>query len=139
MILFFTSIVPILKKELEPAMRIQIMKATGKRFAIVSWVAIAILIATGLLKVINVAGEHHGSPAFWTVLGVKLTLVVIAVIMSVFHDFVLGPRLSKPREGDNPLTLRRKTIILARVHFLVVLIIVLLGVILMWLHFGAEL
>jgi hypothetical protein len=55
---------------------------------------------------------------------VKLGLVVLALALSVVHDFVLGPRAGAP--GADP-ALRVRAAWVARANVLVVLAVVVLG------------
>jgi putative copper resistance protein D len=101
--MFFIALVavPILRKIEPPAKRNEILSITAKRFRFVSWIAISVLLVTGLLNAIN-----HGvtidlistgalfSSYFGKVLTVKVTLVFIMVVLSAIHDFFLGPQLT---------------------------------------------
>ena len=55
---------------------------------------------------------------------VSLSLVLVALLLAVIHDFVLGPRAGRP--GADP-ALRARASWVARVNVLVVLAIVALG------------
>ncbi len=136
MAFFFTTLIPTLKADVDPSIRLKIMSGAGRRFKHVSFISIAILVLTGLFKVFHIATEEHPEPAFWNVLAVKLVLVVFAISLSYVHDIVIGPKLIAPEPGDDVVTLRKRIHILARVHFITLLVIVLLGTTLLHLHGG---
>lgn len=101
--MFFIALVavPILRKIESPAKRSEILSITAKRFRVVSWIAISVLLVTGLFNAIN-----HGVTIglistgvffysyFGKVLTVKVILVFIMVVLSAIHDFFLGPQLT---------------------------------------------
>lgn len=70
-----------------------LFRIAAKRFRLVVWGAVAVLLVTGPMLVLS-----HGWPLFevaqWpSVLRVKLLLVVLLLIMTLSHDLVLGPRV----------------------------------------------
>jgi hypothetical protein len=89
------------------------------RFRTVGWVALALLIATGLGN-LWFRPELLWVPRFrW-----KASLVVFALILSAFHDFVVGPRAGRP---DAKPMARAYASWVSRINVLVVLAIVALG------------
>jgi putative copper resistance protein D len=111
-------LVPIVRRE-EPALRTRLFHAVGVRFRTIGWIALSVLVATGL-------GNLWLHPYFlrlprfhW-----KLGLVALALALAVVHDFVLGPRAGRP--GAAP-AVRVGASWIARINVLVVLVIVLLG------------
>ena len=101
--MFFIALVavPILRKIESPAKRNEILSITARRFRVVSWIAISVLLVTGFINAIN-----HGvtidlistgmlfSSYFGKVITVKVILVFIMVVLSAIHDFFLGPQLT---------------------------------------------
>lgn len=70
-----------------------LFRTSAKRFRLVVWGAVAILLLTGPLLVLS-----HGWPLFepsrWpSPLGIKLSLVAALLLMTLAHDLVLGPRV----------------------------------------------
>jgi putative copper resistance protein D len=110
--------VPVLRRE-DPALRARLFKVTGVRFRTIGWIALGVLVATGL-------GNLWINPSLLRLprLQWKLGLVAIALTLAVVHDFVLGPRAGRP--GANP-SVRARASWIARVNVLVALVIVLLG------------
>jgi len=111
-------LVPVMRRE-DPALRARLFHVTGVRFRTVGWIAIGVLVATGL-------GNLWLNPALLRLprLHWKLGLVALALVLAVAHDFVLGPRAGKP--GAAP-SVRVRASWIARINVVVVLVIVLLG------------
>ncbi len=118
--LFITLVlVPVTRQIEDAALRTRLVQAVGLRFRRVGWMALAVLIATGLVNLYR----HPfllGAPRFqW-----KLGLVALSLTLSAFHDFALGPRAGAA--GADPAARARASRV-ARANVLVVLAIVLLG------------
>lgn len=112
-------LVPVTRRLDDAGLRARLVHAVGLRFRAVGWIALGVLVATGLVN-LWLYPFLLASPRFrW-----KAGLVVLALILSAFHDFVLGPRAGAP--GADPSTRARASWV-ARVNVVVVLIIVLLG------------
>jgi uncharacterized membrane protein len=117
--LFITLVlVPVLRRIGDSALRSELLGQVGRRFRSVAWVALGLLLASGVANLLA-RPWYLKSAAFQ----VKLALVVLALILSVLHDFVLGPRANRS-SAQGP---RRRVSVIARVNALVVLAIVLLG------------
>jgi uncharacterized membrane protein len=103
----------------DATLRTRLIQDSGQRFRTVAWIALAILILTGLLN-LWLQPFLFRSPRFQG----KLGLVGMALILSALHDFVLGPRAGLP--GADP-SVRLRASWVARLNVLVALAIVLLG------------
>ncbi len=112
-------LVPITRQIEAAALRTHLVQAIGLRFRTVSWIALGVLVATGIANLWLHPFLLEVSRLYW-----KLGLVVVALVLGAIHDFVLGPRAGAP--GADP-SLRLRVSWLARVNVLVVLVIVLLG------------
>ena len=112
-------LVPITRRLEDRTLRVHLVQTVGVRFRVVGWIALGVLLATGLANVwLNPALLDR--PRFlW-----KLVLVLLALALSAIHDFDLGPRAGAP--GADP-SLRIQASWIARINTLVVLVIVLLG------------
>ena len=112
-------LVPVTRGLEDAALRARLFHRTGVRFRTVGWIAIAVLVVTGL-------GNLWHAPALLgtTRLHAKLALVALTIVLSAIHDFDLGPRAGAP--GADPAT-RVRAAWVARLNVLVVLVIVLLG------------
>jgi uncharacterized membrane protein len=100
--------------------RARLMHVVGVRFRTVGWIALGVLIATGL-------GNLWYRPYLLSVprFHLKLALVAIALIVAAAHDFVVGPRAGAP--GAAPAWRSRASWI-ARINVLVVVAVVVIGV-----------
>lgn len=109
-----------------PAERAILLHVVGRRFLKIAWAALAILLVTG--------------PVLWAFRGfvltpamsAKLALVAVILLLSLLHDFLLGPRLvaqlQKGGEGKETLRLRHRVALLARLNVLLAIAVVILGV-----------
>jgi copper resistance protein D len=112
-------LVPVVRGQADPAMRARLFRETGVRFRTVGWAALLVLLATGLAN-LWLRPYLLTLPRFqW-----KVGLVVVALLLSVVHDFALGPRAGAP--GADP-RIRVWASWLARVNVVVVLVVVILG------------
>ena len=112
-------LVPTVRALGDATVRTRVIRDSGQRFRAVAWIALAVLVLTGLLNLwlqpfLLRSARFHG----------KLGLVGLALILSAFHDFVLGPRAGLP--GADP-SARLRASWVARLNVLVALAIVLLG------------
>jgi putative copper export protein len=112
-------LVPVTRGLDDVALRRRLVQATGRRFRVVGWIALAALVVTGLVN-LALRPELLGATRFW----VNAGLVVLALTLSAAHDFVLGPRAGRP---DLYPRARVQASWLARVEIVVVLVIVALG------------
>lgn len=126
--MFFLAVVgaPALRR-LEPAaLRARVFGEIGVRFRRVGWIAIAVLVFTGLVNLHfrgvlswNVLGDG----AFWTTtsygraLAWKLGAVTAMIVVSALHDFVFGPAASRLGPGGpEAVRARRRAVHLARLN-----------------------
>jgi uncharacterized membrane protein len=116
---------PVLRAVEPASLRAELFQRIGKRFRAVGWIAIAVLLATGVGNLAFrglLSGDVLGSGAFWnggygTTLAWKLALVAAMVSISAVHDFVDGPRASRlPPGTPAALAARRRSTWLARVN-----------------------
>ena len=133
--MFFLAVVgaPTLRTVEPPQLRQQLFNALGTRFRSAGWVAISVLLVTG---VINLAYRGWlnwsllSSPSFWRTttgkaLAVKLIAVVLMVSLSLVHDFILGPRAGAARPGSpEAIKLRKRSAMNARIEAIIGLILV---------------
>ena len=112
-------LVPVTRRLEDRALRTRLVHAVGVRFRTVGWIALGVLVGTGLGN-LWLYPSLLTAPRFqW-----KLLLVALAIALSAVHDFVLGPRAGAPGAGPSA---RVRASWLARINVGVVLIIVLLG------------
>jgi putative copper export protein len=117
--LFIALVLVPVARRLEPPVRTRLVHETGRRFRTVGWIAVGVLVSSGLLN-LWLRPELLSAPRFhW-----KLALVVAALALSAVHDFVLGPRAGRP---DADPSLRARASWIARLNVVVVLVVVALG------------
>ena len=112
-------LVPVTRRLADADLRRRLVTEIGVRFRAVGWVAVGLLIVSGLGN-LWVRPELLAAPR----LQAKLGLVVLALILSALHDFALGPRAGRP-DADPSARVRASWI--ARINILVVLAVVALG------------
>jgi len=127
MIFFSLVVMPALRQGLPPPRRQELIRVLGRRYRVLGWASIGVLLITGPLL-----AWRHGvvwSSGFGQLLSLKLILVGVMLALTVLHDLSIGPRVAQlnvsPTGGQ-----RRAIVWLARVNLLVVLGILLCG---MWL------
>jgi len=122
----------------------RLLGQVGRQFRPVGWVCLILLVASGAY----LAADHWGigvteffqrADWFARTLQIKTALVAVVLALSAFHDFVLGPRLTKLIEASlqtGPLGLpeirqnRRTVVWIARANLLLVLAIIVAAVML---------
>jgi uncharacterized membrane protein len=138
--MFFLGVVgaPALRRIEPPAVRQRLFQELGRRFRTVGWVAIAVLVVTGVLNLYFHGWLRWngvlGASAFWSTsighaLAAKLVAVVTMIVVSATHDFVLGPAAGRAAPGSrHALALRKRAALLARANALVGVIVVIAAV-----------
>lgn len=72
-----------------------LFRSAALRFRPIVWVAITILLITGPM-LLSRRGIHVTEPASWPgIVTVKLTLVGLLLLLTLLHDLILGPRVSR--------------------------------------------
>jgi len=117
-----------------------LMHRTGTRFRWVGWLCLGVLVATGFVNVAFRFGwAELWSPEMWQtsfgrILVVKLVVVALVLLLSVIHDFAVGPR-AMTLWRENPAAIATLRLVgtarwLGRMNFLLALIVVGLAVML---------
>ncbi|MFQ5848369.1 MAG: DUF4149 domain-containing protein, partial [Candidatus Methylomirabilales bacterium] len=108
--LFVVLVLTPILRERPPVERTALLSAVGRRFLKVGWAGLAVLLLTG--------------PMLWalrgfqisSVLAAKLALVGAILVLSLLHDFFLGPKLveglKRGGQGEETLRLRRRVALL---------------------------
>ncbi|MDA0988417.1 MAG: CopD family protein [Chloroflexi bacterium] len=149
-------LVPIVQTIQPPGSGAPIIRAVGRKFRPIAWICIGTLLVTGVINL-----NHWGytlldlfsgdilDTEFGRVLAIKLNVVLVIIVLSALHDFVLGPRLARsmealrsssspPAQGSSPVQSppagmamqRRRLSMLARLNVLLALAVLALAVIL---------
>lgn len=138
--MFFLGLVgaPVLREIQPPELRQHLFNALGLRFRALSWWAIAVLLASGVLN-LGYRGWLAwdgvlGAPAFWSTgaghaLAWKLGAVATMIAVSALHDFVLGPRAGASAPGSaEAVVLRTRAVWAARINALAGVVLVIAAV-----------
>lgn len=125
-----------------PGAGTRILSRAARRFRVLAWVALTVLVSTGIWIVlkrgVSPADIFTGNGWFIQALRIKLALVALVLLLSALHDFVIGPRLARrleslgaPVAGDESVRQQRRLVSwLARINLLVALAIVAVAVVL---------
>ena len=72
-----------------------LFRSAALRFRPIVWVAIAVLLATSPM-LLSLRGVQVSSPTSWTgIVTVKLMLVALLLLLTLLHDLVFGPQVSR--------------------------------------------
>jgi uncharacterized membrane protein len=122
---------PALRRVEPPSLRAQVFQAVGRRFRPLAWACIVLLVVTGLLNLHLLRVDLGGllTTGFGHRLLTKWVLVVIVIALSALHDFVWGPRaFALGPEHPDGQRYRRRSITVARINTVLVVLIIFLGV-----------
>ena len=86
---------------IEAAERGKLLGAAVKRFTLISWISVIVLIITGIFKAISPEMSEISQPAA-TVLKVKYLVFALMLVIGILITFVFGPKMkslmAKPGE-----------------------------------------
>ena len=114
--------------------RRDLLNSVGMKFRTVGWVALILLLLTGLYNMHyrGVSFSQMFAGSYNTLFSIKLTLFTVVLIISAYHDFYAGPKTIKlMQQVDNPEVTKcyvRTARIIGQLNLLLALIAVLLGV-----------
>lgn len=115
----------------EPRVSSRVLSLTVRRFRRLVWVAIPLLVITGVMNVLghNVTmGSIVSGTVFTTLFGkalaLKLLLVLMMLVLTLYHEFIIGPRSARlgaeaqdsPELMDSLVRMRVKVTRIARVN-----------------------
>jgi len=88
-------VAPVLASREPSSQRMELLRTIGERFSQVSWACIIVLLMTGILNLMHLAIPFD--VLFTTRLGklliIKWSFVAGMIGLSIYHDFIAGPRL----------------------------------------------
>ena len=120
-------------RTVEGAARLAALRTLGRRWRPLGWGSMAVLVASGL-------GLAAGEGAFDTrmlfetaggrLLLAKSILVLVLIVFSAVHDFVLGPRLAREIGEGRPERSRRPLVRVGWTGFFLSVLVPILGIVL---------
>lgn len=137
--MFFLGAVgaPVLRKVEPPELRARLFQDLGRAFRRSGWVAIGVLLVTGMGN-LGYAGMLApgvmSAPGFWSTpygvaLAWKLGAVATMIVVSALHDFWLGPRAGRlASHSPEAVAARRRAALLARFNAVVGVVVVIAAV-----------
>jgi putative copper resistance protein D len=136
--MFFLVLVnlPILKKPPFDKLLIEFLLKTGERFRIVGWVCFLLIILTGYINLFykGITFNTLLNENFWLqnpfgkILGIKLLIFILILIISVLHDFFIGPKAINEKNETTQNQFRLYARWMGRVTMILALIVVWLAV-----------
>ncbi|MBX5445401.1 DUF4149 domain-containing protein [Sphaerobacter sp.] len=140
MLFILIVLLPVMRRSVPSTERTLLVAQVGERYGVLSWVALSILVVTGVLngERRSVAWFHLLDGEYGRTLALKLLLVAIVIPITLVHAFYYGRRITRLAEqakeyGDDPALaaerrrLQRMSGILSAVNLLLNLAIVLLA------------
>jgi uncharacterized membrane protein len=137
---------PYVRRAFPPEQRSPLMAAVGKRFSMLGWSAIFTLVCTGIYNAVRFLGSWDAlfGTLFGHILLVKIALVGVMIVLSIIHNFFLGPRqrdlgrlqvqslsakLPLPEAGGGQALrrLRRWTVLIAQLNLVLGMLVILLA------------
>lgn len=134
-------LVPVIRRLKDREAAVALVHETGVRFRFVGWGCLGLLLLTGIVNLISRgfgwrdvwSGRILEGP-FGQALGLKLLLVAIILLISLLHDFVVGPQATALGQvnpaSPRAVRLRRQASWLGRLNLLLAFAVVALGVML---------
>lgn len=139
--LFLALVVVPATRGMPPADRGALLTALGRRFRVVGWVVVFILIVTGIwvthergVTVHSITSGALFKSEFGKVLAAKVLVVGVMLAITLVHDLVVGPAMTRAlsqsdaASAQEAVVLRKRTAMLARTSALLAVIVVALAV-----------
>ena len=100
-VFLFVAAVPAVRTVEDVQVRARIMRVLTTRFGYLAWGAMLVLVVTGIGNLFehNLEVDVLFDLNYWTILEVKIALVIATVVLTALHSFVIGPRLLKLQES----------------------------------------
>jgi uncharacterized membrane protein len=132
----FLAAVPAVRTIEDARERAKVMRVMTTRFGYLAWGALAVLVLTGIGNLyeedldVDVLFDRN----FGVIFQVKMTLLIITVVLTALHSFVIGPRMSALQESvtdeSQLASMRRLSMIVSGVNLLVAVAIIFCGALL---------
>lgn len=137
--MFFLALVgaPVLRAVENPELRQRLFDQLGRRFRAVGWIALLVLIVTGVFNLyfrgalsLTVWADPLFQRSAWGMaLKIKLTALVVMLLVEGYHDWILGPRAARVVAGSpEAMALRARASRYARISAICGVVIVLTAI-----------
>jgi uncharacterized membrane protein len=108
-------VLPVLRQEVAEADRVRIVAAAGRRFALLSGIALAVLVVTGPLNAIahGISQSTLDNTTWGHVLAAKVLLVFVMLVLTGVHGAYFGRRLERLQTAarqDPALAVQRRAL-----------------------------
>jgi uncharacterized membrane protein len=125
-VFLFAVAVPALRTVADVKERARLMRLITTRFGYLAWGAMAVLVITGIGNVYEKEDRDFLFDSNWGVIfQAKMTLVILTIVLTAVHSFVIGPRMLAAQESVSDQSqiagMRRFSIILSAVNAVVAL------------------
>ena len=135
-VFLFVAAIPAVRTIADVKERARVVRMITTRFAYLAWGAMLVLVITGIgnlyeeeLDVDDLFDRNWG-----TIFEVKMTLVILTVLLTALHSFVIGPRMLQLQESvtdeSQIASMRRLSIIISAANGLLALAILFCGALL---------
>jgi|TARA_B100000315_G_scaffold245195_1_gene270796 uncharacterized membrane protein len=123
-------IVPVNRSIQDFVLRNKIIKNVAFRFKYLGWGSIIILILTGIFNSLHTINSLNDfiQTSYGKTLLLKTIFVLVMILLSVIHDFYLGPKIIQIENEKNRRDLTSMLTILSKSNLLIGLLILLLAV-----------
>lgn len=135
-VFLFVAAIPAVRTIEDIQLRTRVMRMITTRFGYLGWGALVVLVITGIVNLYqeDLSVDQLFDLNFGTVFQIKMTLLVLTVVLTALHSFVLGPRVLRMQESMAPAEeiapIRRWQIIVSAVNAVVAIAILFCGALL---------
>jgi len=135
-VFLFVAAIPAVRTIEDMQVRTRVMRMITTRFGWLGWGALAVLVVTGIGQLYShdLDTDQLFELNFGVIFQVKMSLLIVTVILTALHSFVLGPRVLNMQEsmaGEEEIApIRRWQIIVSAVNAVVALAILFCGALL---------
>ncbi len=107
MIFLSCVLAPLVRNPAAPSEFMAVFRSSARRFRIVVWIAVALLVSTGF-RLLHDRGLPLTDLSLWPpMVRAKVILVAMLLTLTMLHDLVLGPRMreftARAEAGTSPL------------------------------------
>jgi len=125
-VFLFAVAVPAIRTVADTKERARLMRLITTRFGYLAWAAMAVLVITGIGNVYEKEDREFLFDHNWGVIfQVKMTLVILTILLTVIHSFIIGPRMLAAQESvtdeSQIASVRRFSIAISAVNAIIAL------------------